>query len=75
MTTVMIGAMSRPARQGTQRTSNTGSRNCSGASQELAALKLELAELRGELKTKSAMADMEARLMRLETPTRLKTVG
>ena len=43
--------------------------------QELAALKLELAELRGELKTKSAMADMEARLMRLETPTRLKTVG
>ena len=35
----------------------------------------QLAELRGELKAKSALAEMEARLMRLETPTRLKTVG
>ena len=30
---------------------------------------------RGELKTKSALAEMEARLMWLETSTRLKTVG
>ena len=42
---------------------------------QVSGLKLELAELRGELKAKSALAEMEARLMRLETPTRLKTVG
>ncbi len=46
--------------------------------QELLAVKSELAELRGELKTRSALADMEARLARMETtptPARLKTVG
>jgi len=46
--------------------------------QELAALKNEVAELRGELKTRAALAEMEARLMRMEaTPTsaRLKTVS
>ena len=46
--------------------------------QELQALKNEFADLRGELKTRSALADMEARLARMEAPSspaRLKTIA
>ena len=46
--------------------------------QELLALKSEVAELRGELKTRTALADMEARMARMETtstPRQFKTVS
>ena len=46
--------------------------------QDLTSIRHELAELKGELKTRSALADMETRLARMETsptPARLKTVS
>ena len=45
---------------------------------QVAGLKLDLAELRGELKAKSALAEMESRLARLDvplSPPRLKTMA
>ena len=46
--------------------------------QELITIRRELAELKGELKTRSVLADFETRLARIETaptPPQLKTVA
>ena len=42
---------------------------------EVAALKSELSELRAEAKVRSAIDDVQARLAKLETPTRLRASG
>ncbi len=42
---------------------------------EVALLKSELAEMRAEAKVRGAVDDLQARLAKLETPSRLKTVS